>query len=56
MTNKLKPCPFCGGKVKKVGCVGIFYIACTRCYARGSENETKQKAIADWNRRAGGEK
>ena len=59
MSNKLKPCPFCGGEaivVKTESCGR--YIGCWDCGGRTEEFETdytgsaRDKAIAAWNRRA----
>lgn len=59
MSDKLLPCPFCGGEA--VLCIGEGgYIQCASClgtmpYQYGLEySEGKAKAIAAWNRRAAG--
>ncbi len=62
--EKLKPCPFCGGKalineipphkhilVDLPDCEGECFIECTKCSCAISAG-TKQKAISIWNRRA----
>lgn len=54
---KLKPCPFCGGKVKIVnmGDIGDFYmIVCMKCPVStgfGFKSKTKRGAIEAWNER-----
>jgi len=55
MTEKLKPCPFCGGEAKLNLLLGNYCVTCTECMgaifpARGM---TKEEAIEAWNRRAG---
>ena len=48
MKNKLKPCPFCGGKaVLKVN-----YVKCTQCYARTGQYDIQEEAKKSWNTRA----
>lgn len=56
MTEKLKPCPFCRGKVKKniAPIIGMVMFVCEKCGADvcfyGAEHEPK--ATEAWNRRA----
>ena len=61
MKNELKPCPFCGGKVKSreiypFGANGAHYhmIECGFCGAKVSflGGEKREAAIALWNSRA----
>ena len=56
MENDLKPCPFCGGKVRiHVGVIrGLTMIVCEKCLATVSfgGKEQKQAAVKAWNRRA----
>ena len=64
MSDKLKPCPFCGGEAYIIevephthkiaiwvpDSVGECFIECTNCTRAMSAN-TKDEAIAAWNRR-----
>ena len=56
--DKLKPCPFCGGKPLMAGSFTTRYeiwsIHCTECGARLSrdtEDDTQGDVIKAWNRR-----
>ena len=52
MSDKLKPCPFCGGKAIVSGCDDTLWsVICKKCAASIDYNETKQEAIEEWNRR-----
>lgn len=52
MNDKLKPCPFCGGKAIIDGCDETLWITiCKKCNASIDYKETKQDAIDAWNRR-----
>lgn len=57
MADKLKPCPFCGGRVKMVNGIiaGTIVFVCEKCGADvmffGTEKD-KDKAVKAWNRRA----
>ena len=55
MTQKLKPCPFCGADEASVEVIDYdFYgVQCYCCKATGPTEETKAEAIDAWNRRAG---
>lgn len=49
-TQKLKPCPFCGGKAEITGYL-LYKIKCARCRAKLPQRY-EGDAIAVWNRRA----
>lgn len=52
MSNKLKPCPFCGGEAIIDGCDDTLWIViCKECNASIGYKETKEEAIEAWNRR-----
>lgn len=59
MTDKLKPCPFCGGnaKVRETGyrkwdgSHRRFYIVECECCTVNIENDKKEEAITSWNTR-----
>lgn len=57
MTEKLKPCPFCGGnKVSisqglKGGCVKAHYIECEDCAASSEMHFSIDSAVEAWNSR-----
>lgn len=59
--DKLKPCPFCGGKAvleHEYATPGYSYIRCKECGVKGLtfimkfERSSDQEAIEAWNRRA----
>ena len=56
--DKLKPCPFCGGKASLNDNSSCSYVCCEKCGATGeSFNMSKkyssdEKAAEAWNRRA----
>lgn len=61
MTEQLKPCPFCGGNNMDIEeftidfAFDIGYIIRCRdcgCTLKSIENNSEQKAIEAWNRRA----
>lgn len=54
MTNKLKPCPFCGNTTNLEADLWIvsLRVFCPACGCNGPAGETKQKSIEAWNRRA----
>jgi len=55
MTEKLKPCPFCGGEAKAITPTSgsAPYVLCVRCHAGGpvSSSSTMPEAITAWNTR-----
>lgn len=52
MSDKLKPCPFCGGEAIVSGCDDTLWsVICKKCAASIDYNDTKQEAIIAWNRR-----
>lgn len=57
MNEKLKPCPFCGGKAKLYGRnVGMYWHMCRKCGASTKQSPTEFDAIIAWNKRANSEK
>ncbi len=62
MSEKLKPCPFCGSaNVDVFNSFGdpstdenIMNVECINCGAEGGIGKGEEKAAAAWNRRAGG--
>jgi Lar family restriction alleviation protein len=52
--DKLKPCPFCGGKADFDGDEEdeIVWVFCEDCRAEINAHSTKKEAIKAWNRRA----
>lgn len=61
--EKIKPCPFCGGKaiLKKIPNTDLtpYYVRCNskECpmYVATCNRDTPEEAIAIWNRREGGQ-
>lgn len=52
-TEKLKPCPFCGGKAKAINSIVGVKVGCRKCAATFDwEFKTKNFAVRYWNRRA----
>lgn len=54
--EKLKPCPFCGGKAairkKNDDEVGVcYYVFCTKCCCETQYSRTQTEAIRDWDKR-----
>lgn len=48
--EKLKPCPFCGGKATING-ITLVYIKCTKCGVETVGYREEDEAIEAWNRR-----
>lgn len=52
MSDKLKPCPFCGGEAIIDGCDDTpWSVICKKCAASVDFKETEQEAIDAWNNR-----
>lgn len=53
MSEKLLPCPHCGGvdiKIEPDG--GVVNVTCSTCWAAGGYDKTAEGAVAAWNRRS----
>jgi len=51
-SNKLKPCPFCGGKAKLHQAYNSFWqVQCNVCNIGTLITTDKERAISVWNRR-----
>ncbi|WP_442899652.1 Lar family restriction alleviation protein [Eubacterium sp.] len=56
--NKLKPCPFCGGKAELNTIFNskvhwdLHKVECKKCHTKTDECETRGIAIESWNKRA----
>ncbi|UZT82116.1 Lar family restriction alleviation protein [Caproicibacterium sp. BJN0003] len=52
--DKLKPCPFCGGKARIRTVLNDNFVECGNCWSHGPHvlgfNMTKEQAISAWNR------
>lgn len=57
ITQKMKPCPFCGSKELRLWedrtFGGGYSVYCWMCGSQGREDLDKEVAIAAWNRRNG---
>jgi Lar family restriction alleviation protein len=57
MSEKLKPCPFCGNKEQSMFSIYRFYnvkfrrINCDICGSNGAIGKNIKEAIAAWNKR-----
>ncbi len=52
MSEKLKPCPFCGHDASVFGVCGVVKVLCSNCGASTGPRLSIKCAIEDWNRRA----
>ena len=50
MTEKLKPCPFCGGEAKLID-DDWSYVICTKCGIHPYHRISLKDAIEEWNNR-----
>lgn len=50
--EKLKPCPFCGGKNIRIWKTSAPFVSCDDCLANTGSALTKKEAVEYWNRRA----
>lgn len=52
MSDKLKPCPFCGGRAVLSGCEDWQWtVNCIECDSMIGDYETEREAIENWNLR-----
>ena len=52
MTDKLKTCPFCGGKPKFAKSGAAAWVFCSNCGATQDSCKTNKEAVDNWNARA----
>lgn len=56
MSNKLKPCPFCGEEATVVACCEGYVVECNNencaCVYGGNMTLTRNEVIKLWNKRA----
>lgn len=54
MSEKFKPCPFCGSDqlMVEVGDDGICHVECLDCWGRTGSCDGRGKAVSAWNSRA----
>ena len=55
MSEKLKPCPFCGGNNLSIDGITVYWVECKDCNASIGGHETEEEAIEAWNWRADNE-
>ena len=53
MSDKLKPCPFCGGEpyIKQYKDFYLYKVICENCYIETGGWREKRNAVKAWNRR-----
>lgn len=56
MTDRLKPCPFCGGEVKMITqkhreYPSTYYVYCKHCRCKSIETQCRMDVIEAWNTR-----
>ena len=52
MTEKLKPCPFCGGEAEvRMFTATLSFVQCKSCLAGTSGFLSEHEAVNSWNRR-----
>lgn len=51
MSDKLKPCPFCGGKGELIWMKTGGWVECRKCQATSFGYTEKQRTIDEWNTR-----
>jgi Lar family restriction alleviation protein len=56
-TTGPRPCPFCGGTDVSIWQTwkGTWIVSCRDCGAQAPFRDTREAAVAAWDRRAGGE-
>lgn len=51
MSEKLKPCPFCGCKNIRLWETTSPWVQCEKCLSSAATGYTKEEAVENWNRR-----